>query len=158
MSLTLTLLGDDDADCRWTVYVRSNGTPALAYSTSSSNSTLIAGTAASGLRTSPRAGSATRLITGATVVTIGVPAIVSETCARVSAIRSSPIAMFSAAVEPLPGGMNMSPRRPTAIHHGWLATGGRIVTVARPALSGGTSTRWPFGVDTTSSFAQTDTP
>ena len=39
-----------------TLYDRSSGTPARAYSTSSSNSTPIFGTAATGRRSSPRAG------------------------------------------------------------------------------------------------------
>src|SRR5690242_20594564 len=48
VNVTVTPRAADVADLRCTAYTRSNGTPARAYSTSSSNSTLIAGTAATG--------------------------------------------------------------------------------------------------------------
>src|SRR6476659_1417466 len=142
----VTSRGPLAADVTCSAYSRSSAVPTRAYSTSSSNVRLIAGTDATGRRSSPRAGSATRYTTGPSSYTNETPAMRSAARTCVSATRSSPITALCD-VSPLVGRLNMSVPfwKPFSSHHGTLAHCDTSGSVMCPALSGTIVVGGPVG-------------
>src|SRR4051812_47605222 len=158
-SSTVTPRGALAAEVTCSAYSRSSAVPTRAYSTSSSNRRLIAGTDTTGRRCSPRAGSAKRYTTGPSSYTNDTPAMRSAVRTWVSATRSSPTTGL-AAVSPLVGIRNMSVPvwNPFSIHHGTLAHCDTSGSVMRPALSGTIVVGVPAGAVPYTFCIHTDAP